>query len=67
MGGLTAEERDDPKTWEYHITKVEEKNGRARATEHEGMTSATWPPPRQEEGNFPHSLCKFAFVIIMLL
>jgi hypothetical protein len=37
--------RDDPKTWEYHIAKAEEKNKRARAAECEGTTSETWPPP----------------------
>jgi DNA-directed RNA polymerase specialized sigma24 family protein len=37
--------RDDPKTWEYHITKAEEKNQRRRAAERDITTSETWPQP----------------------
>jgi hypothetical protein len=51
--------REDPKTWEYHITKVEENNRYARAAEREGTTYETLPPLRPEEGNFPSSLCRF--------
>jgi hypothetical protein len=50
---------DDPKTLEYHTSKVEEKNRHVRAAECEGMTSETWPLRWLEEDNFPPSLCKF--------
>jgi hypothetical protein len=53
---------DDPKTWEYHIAKAEENNQRRRVAESVGTTSETWPLPRTEEGNFPHSLHKFGKV-----
>jgi hypothetical protein len=33
------------KLLEYHIAQAEEKNKRARAAEHEGMSYETWSPP----------------------
>jgi hypothetical protein len=38
--------RNDPRTWVYHIAKVEENMRCAIEAEHEGMTLETWPPPR---------------------
>jgi hypothetical protein len=51
--------RDDPKTWEYHIAKVEEKNRHVKEVECEGMTFEAWPQPRPKEGTFCRTLCKF--------
>jgi glycyl-tRNA synthetase beta subunit len=50
---------EDPRTWEYHFAKAEEKNRHARVAELEGTTSDSWLPPCSERGNFPPSFSKF--------
>jgi hypothetical protein len=49
---------ETPDTWEHYFVKQEEANRRAREADLRGMTSGTWPPPREESGIFPPSFFK---------